>query len=41
MAKALNDGCFSKISLITVNEKNPNKKDQMIAHAAVDRLNED
>lgn len=38
---AQKDGCFSEISLITVDERNPNKKDEEIAKAAFHRLQED
>lgn len=38
---AQKDGCFSDISLITVDERNPEKKDDAIAHAAYQRLKED
>lgn len=41
MAKALEDGCFSKISLISVDEKHPAKKDKAIADAAVQKLYKD
>lgn len=35
---AQKDGCFSEISLITVDERNPGKKDAAIARAAYERL---
>jgi len=38
---AQKDGCFSEISLITVNERIPEKKDLAIAHAAFRRLQDD
>lgn len=38
---AQKDGCFSEISLITVDERNPDKKDAAIAQAAFERLQED
>lgn len=38
---AQNDGCFSEISLITVDERNPDKKDAAIARAAYSQLLED
>ncbi|MEN8715266.1 MAG: DEAD/DEAH box helicase family protein [Verrucomicrobiales bacterium] len=38
---AQKDGCFSEISLITVDERNPAKKDLAIADAALQRLEED
>lgn len=38
---AQKDGCFSEISLITVDERNPEKKDDAIAHAAYQKLQED
>ncbi|MBQ2845010.1 MAG: DEAD/DEAH box helicase family protein [Alphaproteobacteria bacterium] len=41
MSKALDDGCFSKISLISIDEKHPAKKDKAIAYAAIQKLNED
>lgn len=41
MAKAVEDGCFSKISLISVDEKHPAKKDKAIAEAAVQKLYDD
>ncbi|MGV0967879.1 DEAD/DEAH box helicase [Empedobacter falsenii] len=41
LARALKDNCFSKISLISVDERHPQKKDEAIAKAAVAKLNED
>lgn len=41
LTKALEDECFSKISLITINERHPRKKDKAIADAAMQRLLED
>ncbi|ALR30374.1 helicase [Chryseobacterium sp. IHB B 17019] len=41
LSKALADGCFSKISLVSIDERNPSKKDEVIARAAMDRLIED
>lgn len=41
LAKAIEDGCFSKISLVTVNESHPRKKDKAIADTAMQRLLED
>ena len=41
LSQALNDKCFSKISLVTVDERHPKKKDKAIADAAVKRLRED
>ncbi len=41
LTKALEDECFSKISLVTVNERHPRKKDKAIANAAMQRLLED
>ncbi|WP_309383968.1 DEAD/DEAH box helicase [Cerasicoccus frondis] len=38
---AQKDKCFSEISLITVDERNPSKKDLSIAHAAYERLVKD
>ena len=38
LSKALEDECFSKISLITVDERHPKKKDKAIADAAMKRL---
>lgn len=41
LSLAVEDGCFAKISLVTVNELHPKKKDQAIALAAMERLNAD
>jgi len=41
LSQALKDKCFSKISLVTVDERHPRKKDKAIADAAMDRLLED
>ncbi len=41
LSKALQDKCFSKISLVTVDERHPKKKDKAIAIAAMERLEED
>jgi len=41
LSQALKDNCFSKISLVTVDERHPRMKDKAIADAAIDRLNED
>lgn len=41
LSKALEDNCFSKISLVTVDERHPKKKDKAIADAAFKRLQED
>ncbi|MBN2777231.1 MAG: DEAD/DEAH box helicase family protein [Bacteroidales bacterium] len=41
MSKALDDGCFSRISLISVDEKHPGKKDKAIADAAIQKLYDD
>jgi superfamily II DNA or RNA helicase len=41
LSKALEDKCFSKISLVTVDELHPKKKDKAIAEAAMERLRED
>jgi len=41
LSQALKDECFSKISLIAINERNPKKKDKAIADAAMTRLLED
>jgi len=38
---AQRDGCFSEVSLITVNERNPAKRDLALAHAAYGRLERD
>lgn len=39
--QALEDNCFSRISLISVDERHPRKKDEAIAHAAMERLRQD
>lgn len=41
LSQALKDKCFSKISLVTVDERHPRKKDKAIADAAMSRLIED
>lgn len=41
LSQALKDDCFSKISLVRVDEKHPKKKDRAIADAAMERLIED
>lgn len=41
LARALKDKCFSKISLISVDERHPKKKDKAIAEAAVIKLIQD
>ena len=41
LSQALEDDCFSKISLVTVDERHPRKKDKAIADAAMGRLIED
>ncbi|CAD5248371.1 MULTISPECIES: DEAD/DEAH box helicase [Halomonadaceae] len=41
LSKALKDKCFSKISLVAVDERHPRKKDKAIAEAAIGRLMED
>lgn len=41
LSQALKDNCFSIISLISVDERNPNKKDFEIAHTAINKLYED
>jgi len=38
LSNALKDECFSKISLVTVDERHPKKKDKAIADAAMERL---
>ncbi|WP_047414685.1 DEAD/DEAH box helicase [Cellulophaga sp. Hel_I_12] len=38
LSQALTDNCFSEISLISVDEKHPQKKDEAIARAAMSRL---
>jgi superfamily II DNA or RNA helicase len=41
LSKALEDKCFSRISLVTVDERHPRKKEKAIADAAMERLLED
>lgn len=41
LSQALKDNCFSKISLISVDERHPLKKDKAIADAAMNRLRKD
>ena len=41
LSKALEDKCFSKISLVSIDERHPGKKDEAIARAAMQRLIED
>ena len=41
LSQALKDECFSKISLVSVNERHPKKKDKAIADAAMARLLKD
>ncbi len=41
LSQALKDDCFSKISLLTVDERHPKKKDRAIADVAMQRLVED
>lgn len=41
LSHALKDGCFASISLITVDERHPKKKDKAIADAAMERLQAD
>ncbi|MCL1973142.1 MAG: DEAD/DEAH box helicase family protein [Endomicrobia bacterium] len=41
LSQALEDKCFSKISLISIDEKHPKKKDFAIASAAIQKRNED
>jgi superfamily II DNA or RNA helicase len=41
LSLALKDDCFSKISLIAINERHPRKKDKAIADASMTRLLED
>ena len=41
LSQALKDKCFSKISLVSVDERHPRKKDKAIAEAAMARLIED
>ena len=38
LSHALEDGCFASISLVTVDERHPKKKDKAIADAAMERL---
>ena len=41
LSQALKDECFSKISLISIDERHPKKKDKAIANAAVSQLIKD
>ena len=41
LSQALKDKCFSKISLVTVDERHPRRKDKAIADAAIERLRSD
>lgn len=41
LSQALKDKCFSKISLVTVDERHPRKMDKAIADAAMERLQSD
>lgn len=41
LSQALIDKCFSKISLVSIEEKHPKKKDKAIADAAYERLKSD
>lgn len=41
LSQALKDKCFSKISLVAVDERHPKRKDRAIADAAMSRLIED
>ncbi|RPE31427.1 superfamily II DNA or RNA helicase [Acinetobacter sp. BIGb0102] len=41
LSQALRDSCFSPISLVSVDEKHPKKKDKAIADAAMERLKSD
>lgn len=41
LSQALKDKCFSNISLVTVDERHPRKKDRAIAEAAMERLKAD
>lgn len=41
LSQALKDECFSRISLVTVDERHPRKKEKAIADAAMERLLED
>lgn len=38
LSRAIDDNCFSKISLVSVDERDPRKKDKAIADAAMARL---
>jgi len=41
LSQALKDNCFARISLVTVDERHPKKKDKAIADAAMARLRKD
>lgn len=41
LSQALKDDCFASISLVTVDERHPKKKDKAIADTAMKRLQED
>jgi superfamily II DNA or RNA helicase len=41
LSRALKDNCFSKISLISVDQRHPRLKDKAIADAAIERLRTD
>jgi len=41
LSQALKDKCFAKISLVSIDERHPKKKDKAIADAAMSRLLED
>ena len=41
ISQALEDDCFASISLVTVDERHPKKKDKAIADAAMERLQAD
>lgn len=41
LSQALKDECFSKISLISIDERHPKKKDLAIANAAISQLMQD
>lgn len=41
LAKAIQDECFARISLISVDERHPHRKDKAIAEAAIDKLRKD
>lgn len=41
LSQALKDKCFSKISLISIDERHPKKKDKVIANAAMSQLIKD